>query len=238
MQGKSRTELYKQFLDFITHDVQNERQKENRRLLNVFVWSFILPAVTSALLILLVKTGVLPRAARNYLDWAILIFPVSFALYLLSSEVLTQIPATIKRGGIATELSQATKEGFWREKVCDGMIRSIGSDPADWVWLIASFRIDLQKIHNRTRYLTALAGAVFYLLLQGIDLLGEEKNQVTWVKSPMGFGEVSQNDFSQFIGLGLFLVLFYLAGSQTFHSLSRYLNCAELVKTGLDQKKL
>ena len=85
--------------------------------------------------------------------------------------------------------------------------------------------------------MTALAGAVFYLILQGVDLLGDEPPQVAWMKSPMGWIEVSQNDFSQFIGLGLFLVLFYLSGSQTFHSLSRYLNCAELVKTTLDQNK-
>ena len=39
---------------------------------------------------------------------------------------------------------------------------------------------------------------------------------------------MSESDSLQFVGLGLFLILLYLSGNQTYHSLRRYLVCAEL----------
>ena len=229
MKGRSRIELYKAFMDFISDDIQRERHAANRRMLSVFLWSLILPAVTSLTLILLVNAGVLPRSARGYLDWTILVFPVAYSLYLLSSEVLVQIPNAIRRGGVASSVSQALKEGEWRERVSESMRRALSdADASDWKWLSFCFGTDLEKMRYRTKYLTALAGAVFYLLLQGIDFLGDSEQKVSWVRSPMGWIESSSNDFSQFIGLGLFLTLFYLSGSQTYHSLARYLHCAQL----------
>jgi hypothetical protein len=90
--------------------------------------------------------------------------------------------------------------------------------------------MDLQAMEYRTKYLTALAGAVFFLIMQGIDSLTDGEGKVTWVKSSvLGWVETSSSDLSQFVGLALFLVLLYLSGSQTYQSLKRYLNCIELL---------
>jgi hypothetical protein len=72
---------------------------------------------------------------------------------------------------------------------------------------------------------------VFFLLMQGIDAISEDEGRVTWVKSSvLGWIETSAgNNFSQFIGLGLFLLLLYLSGSQAHQSLKRYLNCSDLM---------
>ena len=38
----------------------------------------------------------------------------------------------------------------------------------DWEWVIASFKVDLALMRYRNKYMTALAGAVFFLIMQGI----------------------------------------------------------------------
>ena len=111
------------------------------------------------------------------------------------------------------------------------MGRAIQAKKGDWAWLIANFKVDLEAMQQRTRYLTALAGAVFFLLMQGIDSIGgsEHEGPVSWSKNPlMGWIESSSNDVGQLVALALFLVLLYLSGIQTYHSLRRYLHCAEL----------
>ena len=201
----------------------------NRRMFSVLLWCFFLPVMISMVVLILVKLHIFPRSAKNYLDWIVLIFPVFYSLYVLSSEVLAQVPLALKRGGIATTLEHAGREGAWRERVSDSMGRTFGMDSQDWGWIISSFKMDLEAMQHRTRYLTALAGAVFFLLMQGIDTLVDGEEKMVWVKSSLGWIETSSNHFSQFVGLALFLVLLYLSGSQIHGSLWRYLNCAELV---------
>lgn len=231
MQNRSRSELYQNFIEFIANDVQRERHLTNRRMLSVFFWCFFLPALISVTILLLVKFGILPKSTRNYLDWLVLILPIIYSLYFLSSEVITQVPRALRKGGMASTLAQSLKEGEWRERVCEGMKKDVSATAEEWSWMIASFKMDLQAMEYRTKYLTALAGAVFFLLMQGIDSISDEGSKVTWVKSSIfGWVETSSNDFTQFVGLALFLVLLYLSGSQTSQSLKRYLNCAELVK--------
>lgn len=227
---KSRQELYQAMIEFIATDIQRERRRVNRRMLNVFFWCFLLPALITVSVLILVKLQILPRAARNHLDWLVLIFPVFYSLYILSSEVLIGVPSAFRKGGIAITLGQAIQEGEWRDKTSEAMERSVSASSEDWAWLVASFKIDLQSMQYRTKYLTALAGAVFFLLMQGIDSLTDDGGKTTWVKSSLlGWIETSSNDLSQFVGLGLFLVLLYLSGSQTYQSLIRYLGCAELI---------
>jgi hypothetical protein len=230
MQPRSREELYRSFIDFIGTDVQRERRHVNRKMFGVVIWCFILPAVVSATILLLIHFKVFPRTVKSYADWVILVFPVIYSLYILSSEVLSQVPSTLKRGGIATTLSQATREGEWRRKVCDGMATTVNASYEDWKFLVTSFRMDLGILKQRTNHLTALAGAVFFLILHGIDSLGESVN--TRPVNPyvlMEWVESANNDISQMVGLALFLVLLYLSGNQTYHSMLRYLNCAELM---------
>lgn len=225
------TQLYRELIDFVRLDVQSERHLVNRRMFSVFIWCFLLPAMASAAALLLIKFHILPLRTRAVLDWIVLVFPVAYSLYVLGSEVLAPMPAMFRRGGASSVLGQSLKDTEWRERVCSDMRKAIKASPGEWRWLLESFRLDLDAIQYRTRYLTGLAGGVFFLLMQGIDSLGETpvENPGTWHKNPlMGWLESSSNDLSQFVGLSLFLLLLYLSGSQTYYSLKRYLGCAEL----------
>jgi hypothetical protein len=234
-------QLYRELIEFISLDVQSERHLVNRRMFGVFVWCFLLPAIVSAMALLLIKFKVLPLRTRAVLDWIVLVFPVAYSLYILGSEVLAPIPARFRRGSAANVLGQSTKDIEWRTRVCAGMQKAVNATPAEWRWMVESLRIDLDAIQYRTRYLTGLAGAVFFLLMQGIDSLGGEtviENPATWQKNTlMAWIESSSNDLSQFVGLSLFLLLLYLSGSQTYYSLRRYLGCAELNLVALESSK-
>src|SRR5688572_20180096 len=107
MQTQSRQELYRSFIEFIRKEAQTERLAINRRMLGVALWCFILPTIVSLSVLLLVKWQILPLRARGYLDWLVLIFPVAYSIYFLSAEVLREVPAAFKRGGLATALGQA-----------------------------------------------------------------------------------------------------------------------------------
>ena len=237
MHKPTRQDLYKDFIEFVREESQRERSIVNRRMFNVFLWCFLLPAVISASIMLLVKLNALPRSARGYVDWVALIFPVVYSIYILSSEVLREVPAAFRRGGVATTLGQSLKEGEWRERVCEGLKKAVPASFEDWRWISRSFEIDLESVQYRTRYLTALAGAVFFLIMQGIDSITEPpetERKVTFLKdSVLGWVEsMPSNDMTQFLGLALFLVLLYLSGSETHHTLRRYFDCARLMAIG------
>ncbi len=227
---KSRQDRYRDFIEFISIDIQRERSLVNKRMFSVFLWCFILPAIVSFTVLLFVKLGFFPRTSRAHLDWVVLIFPVFYSLYILGSEVLKGVPSAFKKGGIANTLGQSLKEVEWRERAREAMNKSVTANTDEWRWIVASFRIELGALQYRTRYLTALAGAVFFLIMQGIDTLSSDtEGKVTWTKDPiMGWVETTSNDLSWFVGLGLFLLLLYLSGNQTYQSLNRYLHCAEL----------
>ena len=192
----------------------------------------------SATILLLVKLGIFPRSVRSYLDWLILILPIFYSLYVLGFEVLAQVPSAFRKGKVATSLTQIVKENEWRQRVAELMSRSVSASEEQWEWMIASFRVDLIAMKNRTRYLTALAGAVFFLLMQGIDNLTDTEDKMGWTKTAiLGWVETSPGYASQFVGLALFLVLLHLSGSQTHQSLYRYLNCAELIRKGKQDSK-
>ncbi len=237
MQGRSRGELYRAFIDFIGYDVQGERRAVNRRMFNVLIWCFILPAMISIIVLTLVKIRWLPVTLRVYVGWLGLIFPVVYSLYILGSEVLYGIPNTFRRGGIATTLNQAHRECVWRERVDEALRKVLPeAQSSDWRWIANSYRMDLEGMHQRNKYLTAMAGAVFYLIMQGIDSLGDDSS-VTWVKNPIfGWVENSSLDVAQYVGLAIVLLMLYLSGTQTHRTLTRYLNCVELINGSIDQK--
>ena len=223
-----RASLYREFLEFVREDIQRERHQAHRRMLSAFFWCFLLPAALSASVLTLTKAGWLPRSARAHLDWVMLISPVFYSLYVLGSEVMSQVPAAFRKGGVASSLNPSLKELEWRTRVCAAMSQDVKASAEDWNWIAQSFRIDLRAMKYRTGYLTALAAAVFFLIMQGIDTLGGEE-KVTWVKSPFtGWVETGTSDFSQFVGLALFLMLLYLSGNQTQRAVARYLDCIEL----------
>jgi hypothetical protein len=239
MQGRTKEELYQSFIEFVGNDVQRERRHANRRMIYVFIWCLFLPAVVSATILLLIRFHVFPRWARGYADWAILLFPVLYSLYVLSREVLAEIPQVFRKGGIFTTLGHATREGEWRRRVCDAILTGVPASAEEWKWVVTSFRMDLTGLKQRTSHLTALAGAVFFLILHGIDSLGDNNaiRPVPTANAVLGWVESANNDISQMIALALFLVLFYLSGSQTYYSLTRYMNCAELVLVDLAKRE-
>lgn len=238
---RSREDAYREFIEFVRSDIQQERSLVNRRMFNVFLWCFALPAIVSLTMLLLIKFRVLPMKARAFQDWMVLAFPVCYSLYILGSEVIAQVPTVIRKGGVSGTLGQALKDAQWRARVVEAMGRSVRAAEGEWGWIIESYRIDMATLQHRTRYLTALAGAVFFLIMQGIDTLAgvaETEAHVSWSRNPItGWIETATYDLSQFVGLGLFLVLLYLSGNQTYHSLVRYLHCAELNR-GAARKKL
>ncbi|MFZ9596134.1 MAG: hypothetical protein ACO3A2_08665 [Bdellovibrionia bacterium] len=234
---KTQQELYRDFLEFVARDIQKERVLLNRRMLSVFIWCFVFPLMTSGTVLIFAKLQLLPRSAKNHADLLIVLFPVLYSLYFLGSEVLFQIPKVIKKGGVFATLGQSVTEGQWRERVCAAMGTQITASPQDWHWIIESFKVDLRSMRYRTKHLTVLGGAVFFLLMRGIDSLGELESKPMWVKSPV-FGWVdSSSDLSQFVGLALFLTLLYLSGTQTHQSFYRYLNCAILLQLQTEKKR-
>lgn len=233
MEEKSRIERYREFTAFVRADMDSQRRLLSRKLLSVFLWCFLVPAGVSLIGLLLLRMGYLPKRWTRYLDWVILIFPILYALYVLGIEVLRDLPLLFKQGGIAFTLEQGYRNAEWRARMAHNLQAQIKTDRQTWNWVLQQFQMDLNGIHQRTKHLTALAGAVFFLLMKGIDSIGQDE-----VRSPgfyQGFlsiqdwFEASSDGLAQFVGLALFLVLFYLSGNQTHQSLARYRDCVELV---------
>lgn len=236
-----RAEIYRSFIEYVRSDLRTERIRLHRRMFSAFLWCFLMPVFSAAVILVLVRFRLFPPRWGGHLDWLIVIFPVFYAIYVLSSDVLRDLPAIIRKGGMSSILSRALEEERWRARVCEDIRKALGGLPScreggAWRWLARSFRTDLLNILHRTRYLTALAGAVFFLLMQGIDALYETPaDSVSWQSiSLLSWVEASSKTVSQFVGLCFFLILFYISGSQTYYSLLRYLNCVELIL--LDQE--
>src|SRR5258708_7877818 len=121
MQGRTHQELYRAFLDFIGADIQRERKLVNRRMFSVALWCFLIPAGLMIFILVMSKVGLLPRSVRVHLDWLLLIFPVGYSLYILGSEVLSELPTTFRKGGVAASLGQSFHDSEWREKVRESM---------------------------------------------------------------------------------------------------------------------
>ena len=156
-------------------------------------------------------------------------FPGS--LFALHPEIrgAEGIPSTFKKGGLASSLKQNQQEGEWRDRVCDSIASTLHFSEPNGNGFVTSFRTDLENIRHRTKYLTALAGAVFFLVMQGIDSIGDNSESI-WLKNPMMGWVAATNDISQLMALALFLVLLYISGNQSYHSLLKYLNSAELAQ--------
>lgn len=219
--------VYSNFLDFISRYQQRERVDNNRRMFSVFLWCFFIPAGISILTIVLVNLRVMPRSMRGYLDWITLIFPVLYSLYFLGSQVLSGLPVAFKKGGFAMTVAQAKKESQWRLSVLESFEKELKYSQVQWAWIEENLAEDLDRLQTKTRYITALAGAVFFLLMQGIDSITSEP-----MESLVDAGGVSSS--SEWVGLALFLVLLYLSGQQSYHSLRRYLSCVRWMSGEVD----
>ena len=223
--AERRRSLYRAYLEFVQAANQRDRLDVNRRMRSVLVWCFLAPVFVVALVILLVNYGVLPRVFRSYQDWILLIFPVLYSLYFLGSQVLSGIPEAFRRGGFALTLGQAAREADWRIEVTASMEKTLDWSGDDWSWVIMNIEEDLERMQMRIRHLTALAGAVFFLIMQGIDSLTSDGMSIAGMAGELAGGPSS----SEWIGLALFLLLLYLSGQQNVQTLRRFLACARLV---------
>lgn len=219
-----RRAAYRRYLEFVQAAHRKDRLDVNRRMRSVFLWCFLAPVVTVALVILMVNFGILPRVFRSYQDWILLIFPVLYSLYFLGSQVLSGVPQAFRRGGFGATLGQAAQESDWRIEVCSAMEKELVWSDDDWHWVIANAEEDLERMQMRTRHLTALAGAVFFLIMQGIDSLTNENAFTVIAADP------TATTSSEWIGLALFLLLLYLSGQQSVQTLRRFLACARLAR--------
>lgn len=219
-----RRAVYRRYLEFVQGAHQKDRLDVSRRMRSVFLWCFLAPVITVALVILMVNFGVLPRVFRSYQDWIVLVFPVLYSLYFLGSQVLAGVPDAFRRGGIGAILGQAAKEADWRIEVCAAMEKELVWSEEEWHWVISNAEEDLDRMQMRTRHLTALAGAVFFLIMQGIDSLTNENAFAVIAADP------TATTSSEWIGLALFLLLLYLSGQQSVQTLRRFVSCARLVR--------
>lgn len=231
MPTEPTSDAYPRFLAFIRAHARRERASLNRRMLGVFLWCFLAPAALAVALLVLIRTGWLPWSARNWLEWLLLVFPVSYALLFLGSEVLRDLPNAFRQGALGSALRHAEAEAEWRREVLVSLRQELPLAAGEWGRLELAFRGDLESMRQRNRYLTALAGAVFFLLMQGIDGLGEPIDPAVPAGEPARAVASWLLDAGQFVGLALFLLLLYLAGSQTLQSLRRYLICLELISS-------
>ena len=174
------TAFYRDFIEYVGSDLKKVRMQLHRRMFLAFWWCFVAPVVTAVGILILVKFHVVPRAWSRHLDWLIVAFPVIFALLILSLDLLKDLPAFLKRGNLSPSLLRALHEEVWRTRVSQEMKKVLSQHEAShhaagWNWLVRTFRIDLQNMVYRTRYVTALVGAVFFLLMEIINALDGER---------------------------------------------------------------
>ncbi len=225
MKSRRKAEIYRAFLEYVSVASRKERVQIQQRIWNVFLWCFAFPAVTAFVVMILIQFRVFPRSFRSYLDWVILIFPIAYSIHFLGSQVFSGLLASFKKGAIASSLQDAQKEGYWRDAVCEDITKIVVADLEEWRWISHNFKMDLDGIQQRNRFVTALAGAVFFMIIHGIDSIHDPIMPIPSV----GWVESTSSEISQFVGLAFFLLLFYLSGNQNYQSLRRYLNCAELI---------
>lgn len=239
MQHRTRTELYRDFIQFVQRDTQRERTVFKRRMVNVLIWCLALPAFFSMVYTVGVKAGLIATRYQKYSDWIMLAFPVVYSLYFLRSHMAAEAGAEWRKAGIAGNLGQTLRQAEWRDRTCTELQRVVPAREGDWPWISQSFRMDIEEFQNRTKFITALAGAVFFLIFQGLDLLSSDGGHRTEYTPSMviSWVEVASSQMIELAALVLFLVLLYLSGMETVHSLERYLNCSELLRLKAEEEK-
>src|SRR5438045_2472388 len=105
-------------------------------MLGVFMWCFLVPAATSAIILIGVKTGLLPSRLRSVVDSLILIFPILYALYILGSEMLAESRTTSKRGSLQQWFRQILRDATWRKEKAILLRTHCPGTKEDYRWLL------------------------------------------------------------------------------------------------------
>lgn len=231
-QTRSHNQIYREFVQFIQAEAHSSQISVRKRMFSVFFWCFILPAILSVVGRVLIVKGVFPFSFKQYIDWLPLFFPVTYSLFYIGKEVIADLPKAFQRGGAASALEYAISESDWREKTTEKMTRQLKFSYEDWSWIYQTFEMDLNSLRYRAQFLTLLAGAVFFMILQGFDVFGGSSTRfaeltssaqlVSWIDS-------TTDALWQLVGLVFFLAMLYLASSQTHHLLKRYLDCVRMI---------
>ncbi|MGE0615265.1 MAG: hypothetical protein AB7P04_06465 [Bacteriovoracia bacterium] len=236
MLQRTRLKLYTDFSQYISKENQRERGVVTRRIWGVFVWCFLVPIGVSVLFLVFLHTGALPPKFKAYSDWVTLLSPLVYSAYFFGSEFLKNLPSALLAGGVETTLHHQLKLSEWRDQTCETLRAQLGGNQQDWQWLAQTFRMDLRDLLFRIRYMTALSGVVFFIILYGLDSL-EDGPSVSDGRMILHVFETLMNAGSQILLIGLFLVLLYFSGIQIHQSLLRYLDCVELLGKGYFEKR-
>lgn len=215
-----RQAKYVEFMKFIQAHNNRDRLIVSRKLFSFVLWCFIAPALVSVLIIVLSNSGVIPKSSRAYLDGVMLVFPVLYSLYFVGVQLLSGVPKVYREGGFAQSLGQALTEYSWRVSVLKEFKPTPAWSKTDWSWVIQNLEIDIHRLETRAKYLTGLAGSVFFLIMQGIDALTMDAQSFA----------LADSGPAQWVGLALFLTLFYISSLHTPQNLQRYLSAARLMR--------
>jgi len=227
----SQYEIYSSFIAFIKDDMHLERKKMNRRIFNIVFWCILLPLLISIGVIALMVRGFISVTLLPYYEWVILVFPLIYAAYFFGSEVLIQLPRTIRKGGMQTALEQMNEDTQWRNRHCQRLKSLLKLDSSMWKMIHTHFGMDLQNMRSRSNYMMVLVGTMFFMVVQVIDLIAAQEqgkvmlDRITVLEIVFRF----YNNFSLLLVLGLFLLLFYMVSMQTHHSLQKYRDCVEIL---------
>lgn len=235
MTTKNRAEIYADFLKFIQDDSQKDRMQVHQQMFSTLLWCFLVPVSFSIVLIFFIRFGMISHRWKTWADISLLAFPLIYSLYYLGSQVLVDVPLLFRKGGLSMSLRQIAKEGHWRHQTTQKLSQMVKAQPKDWEWIVTHFKMDLRILLQRTRFLILLGGVLFYILSQSFDIVDHTPSVVTYSALPVGADiflkliHYISSEFSAVIALVLFLTLLYLTGTQLYHSLHRYLDCAELL---------
>jgi hypothetical protein len=199
---------------------------------SVFLWCFIAPMISVLFVAAARRWGWTDRLPRGYGEWVVLFFPVAYSIFVFGSEMLRGLPNIFRRGGAANVLQHSVEEVKWRQDVCEQLRARVHASAGDWSWIHTNFRMELQAMRYRNRYLVILAGAVFFLILEGVEVIGPSGALDAGAVSPstfFHFMNAAIDEISRVIALGFVLVLLYLSGTQLQSNLERFLNSVELL---------
>tara|TARA_Y100000590_G_scaffold467963_1_gene648785 strand:+ start:961 stop:1665 length:705 start_codon:yes stop_codon:yes gene_type:complete len=227
---KKEVKIYSEFLKFVAQDIQIERGILKRRMFSVFLWCFVLPALSYLFVVLSIRLGWLSLRWLFVSDWLLLGFPLVYSLYFLGSEVLWGMRLVVKQGGVNATLKDLEQDTYWRVDTSEKMSIQITAEKDLWKTIYFNFKKDLERMRYRSKYLTVFSAAIFFLIMKGIDVLEPESPVNTqWnAQSFLLWIDQMGGSLNQVVAVFFFLVLLFLSSSEMIHRLEKYLDCAEL----------